>query len=175
LVGEPACIVNPDAFHHRYQSRIPLYCQAVRAHPGSGWWLTRESFANDGGSNGPGVAMSGSNLFWLAIPAIAILGWLLLGSASSHPRIDGRQARQLVDGGAKLVDVRTTNEFADRHLPAAINIPVQQLSERIHELEPKDQSIILYCRSGHRSGMAFDRLKAAGYTKLYDLGPMTAW
>jgi phage shock protein E len=124
---------------------------------------------------GHGVVMSGPNLFWLAIPAIAMLGWFLLGSSASHPRIEGTQARRLVEGGAKLVDVRSIDEFAAQHLPAAVNIPVQQLSERLQELEPKDQSIVLYCRSGHRSGIAFDRLRSAGFTKLFDLGPMTAW
>lgn len=114
-------------------------------------------------------------LFWLAVPALAGLAFYSMASESGHARIDGKQAQSLVQAGARLVDVRTPSEFGTKHLPNAINIPVQQLGERMKELEPKDQPIVLYCRSGHRSGIAFDQLKGAGYSKLYDLGPMTAW
>jgi phage shock protein E len=119
--------------------------------------------------------MNKSKLSWLAVPIVAVLGWFSVGNSASHPRIDGQQARQLVQRGAKLVDVRTVAEFDAQHLPAAINIPVQQLSERLQELEPKQQAIVLYCRSGHRSGIAYDTLKGSGFSQLYDLGPMTAW
>jgi phage shock protein E len=81
----------------------------------------------------------------------------------------------LVQAGARLVDVRTRSEFAAKHIDGAINIPVQELSARMNELEPKDRGIVLYCRSGHRSGVAYEQLKAAGFTQLADLGPMTAW
>ena len=85
------------------------------------------------------------------------------------------RARELVGDGAKLVDVRTPEEYAAKHLPSAVNLPVQQLGDRMKELEPKDQPIVLYCRSGHRSGIAFDQLKKAGFSKVYDLGPISAW
>jgi phage shock protein E len=119
--------------------------------------------------------MKKKHLFWLAVPVVAAIGWFSLGTSASHSRIDVKEAQQLVQGGARLVDVRTPTEFATKHLPSAINIPVQQLSERLKELEPKDQGIVLYCRSGHRSGLAYDQLRNAGFTKLYDLGPMTPW
>lgn len=95
--------------------------------------------------------------------------------SKSHERIDSKQAHALVQEGAKLVDVRTPAEFAEKHLPGAINVPVQELETRIKELEPKDQTLILYCRSGHRSGIAYDQLKKQGFTKLFDLGSISAW
>lgn len=114
-------------------------------------------------------------LFWLALPIVAGLAWFSMAAENTHARIDGTQAKSLVEAGARLVDVRTPAEFATKHLPNAVNIPVQQFGERMRELEPKDQAIVVYCRSGHRSGIAFEQLKGAGYSKIYDLGPMTAW
>ena len=43
------------------------------------------------------------------------------------------------------------------------------------ELEPKDGALVLYCRSGNRSGQAKAQLERAGFTTLHDLGPMSAW
>jgi len=43
------------------------------------------------------------------------------------------------------------------------------------ELKPKDKAIVVYCHSGSRSQAAFKELKSAGFSKLYDLGPMSAW
>jgi phage shock protein E len=119
--------------------------------------------------------MSKHSRIGLAIAIMVGFGCSSCENPSNHERIDGKRAHALVAEGAKLVDVRTREEFDAKHLPAAVNVPVQQLGERLTELEPKSQSLILYCRSGHRSGLAYDQLKKAGFSKLYDLGPMTAW
>jgi rhodanese-related sulfurtransferase len=87
----------------------------------------------------------------------------------------GAQARQLVQAGARLVDVRTPGEFAAGHLPGAINIPLQQLGDRLVELQPKDAPVVLYCRSGSRSGSAARTLKSAGFAVVHDLGSMSRW
>jgi len=84
-------------------------------------------------------------------------------------------AHKLVESGARLVDVRTPEEFAGGHLPGAVNIPVQQLSQRMSELDPKDKPIVVYCRSGHRSGQAAALLKGAGHAEVHDLGAMSRW
>lgn len=73
-----------------------------------------------------------------------------------------------------LVDVRTADEFASGHIPGAINIPVDQVGQRLAEF-PTDQPIVLYCRSGNRSAQAANTLAAAGYTNLYDLGGIVQW
>ena len=70
-----------------------------------------------------------------------------------------------------LVDVRTAAEFADGHIKGARNIPVQELERKVREL-PKDKPIILYCRSGSRSGMALQILQTAGYTNIYNAGSL---
>jgi rhodanese-related sulfurtransferase len=87
----------------------------------------------------------------------------------------GSDARALVESGARLVDVRTPQEFAAGHIPGAVNIPVQELERRMSELEPKDEPIVVYCQSGSRSSYAARMLGNAGYSSVHDLGPMRRW
>ena len=86
-----------------------------------------------------------------------------------------RSSRRLVEAGARLVDVRTPQEFANGHIPGAVNMPVQDLERRMGELTGKDRPIVLYCRSGARSSSAARMLKSAGYTEVHDLGAMSRW
>ncbi|WP_252271573.1 rhodanese-like domain-containing protein [Pseudomonas subflava] len=72
---------------------------------------------------------------------------------------------------AVLIDVRTTEEFADGALPGASLIPHEQIARRIAEVAPdKDAPIVLYCRSGRRSGIAQDRLLELGYNNVINAG-----
>ena len=89
--------------------------------------------------------------------------------------VKGPDARKLVEAGARLVDVRSQEEFDSSHLPGAINIPVSELDRRLGELGPKDQPIVVYCRSGARSGSAARTLKGAGFQAVHNLGPMSQW
>lgn len=107
---------------------------------------------------------------------------LVLGAGCVLPRggdgggnVTGPEARQLVAAGARLVDVRTPEEFAERHLPGAINIPVQELARRMGELEPRDRPLVLYCRSGSRSARAAKLLGDAGFGAVHDLGAIGRW
>jgi thioredoxin len=69
-----------------------------------------------------------------------------------------------------LLDVRTPNEYYDAHISGATLIPVQQLAERITELDAvKDKSILVYCRSGNRSIPASQILSRNGFKKIYNL------
>src|SRR5690606_10226025 len=82
-------------------------------------------------------------------------------------------AATLVADGALLLDVRTPGEFADGHVAGALNIPVQELEARVAELDPA-RSVVVYCRSGNRSGTAASMLRARGF-EVTDIGPMSAW
>jgi phage shock protein E len=74
-----------------------------------------------------------------------------------------------------LIDVRTPEEFASGHLEGAINIDHQQIGEQISRAGvSKEDELILYCRSGRRSALAFDTLKAKGYARVQDFGSMDA-
>jgi rhodanese-related sulfurtransferase len=76
-----------------------------------------------------------------------------------------------------LLDVRTPAEFAAGHLPRAINLDMQaaDFTTRIIELD-KTTHYALYCRSGHRSGLAAEQMRAAGFSRVVDLsGGIIAW
>jgi phage shock protein E len=85
-------------------------------------------------------------------------------------------AKKLVaEGGARLVDVRTPEEYAQKHIDGAINIPIDELEFRFDELLPKNLPLVVYCASGVRAAYAAKLLKAAGFTDVYNLGAMSRW
>jgi phage shock protein E len=90
-------------------------------------------------------------------------------------RIDGAAACQMVEEGALLLDVRTVGEFSQGHIDGAVNIPVQELRDRIDAVGDSEQTVVVYCRSGSRSAIARDMLREAGFRDVYDLGTMSAW
>lgn len=85
------------------------------------------------------------------------------------------EAHALVANGAKLVDVRTAAEFAAGHVAGAVNIPVQDLENRLGELGDQSAPVVLYCRSGARSSRASGILKKAGFSSVHDVGAMSRW
>ncbi|MBS1678588.1 MAG: rhodanese-like domain-containing protein [Actinobacteria bacterium] len=76
--------------------------------------------------------------------------------------ISRAEARELLDQGAQLVDVRVDHEWETGHLPGAVHIPLAELPARVEEID-KDRPVILYCRGGNRSSMATTALAEAGY------------
>ena len=75
-----------------------------------------------------------------------------------------------------ILDVRTTEEFAEKHIPNAINIPNETIgSEELAELPDKNQLILVYCRSGNRSKQASEKLAALGYTNIFEFGGINDW
>ena len=74
-----------------------------------------------------------------------------------------------------VLDVRRPYEYAEGHVPGAINVPHDQVAARLAEI-PKDKDVVLYCRSGRRAQAAADVLAAHGYKRLAHLeGDMPAW
>ncbi len=97
-------------------------------------------------------------------------------SASSDSASSGSSSSSGSSGQANtaigtLIDVRTPEEFADGHLKGATNIDFNgpDFAEKISELD-KDGEYTLYCRSGRRSGLALEAMKAAGFTKVTNAG-----
>ena len=75
-----------------------------------------------------------------------------------------------------ILDVRTPEEFSERHIPGAINVANETIgSEEIPELPDKDQLILVYCRSGNRSKQASEKLVALGYTNIIEFGGINDW
>jgi len=76
-----------------------------------------------------------------------------------------------------ILDVRTQEEFSQRHIEGAINIPVQEIEKMIGELRKyKKYEIIVYCRSGNRSRRASEILVRYGFKNVYNLkGGFIEW
>jgi len=56
------------------------------------------------------------------------------------------------------------------------NVAVSELKGRLRELEPfREKTVVVYCRSGHRSAIAAGILRDAGFTRVYDLGSIHNW
>jgi rhodanese-related sulfurtransferase len=109
---------------------------------------------------------------WVACATLAVAG---------EPAVTPMSQEALLEHQSKhpehlfLLDVRTPQEFAEGHVPGAVNVPYDQLASRLAEV-PKDKDVVLYCKTGRRAGIAADVLVANGYTRLSHLeGDMTAW
>ena len=75
-----------------------------------------------------------------------------------------------------ILDVRTPEEFAEKHIPHAINIPNETIgTAEIPELPDKGQLILVYCRSGNRSKQASEKLVSLGYTNIVEFGGINDW
>ena len=75
-----------------------------------------------------------------------------------------------------ILDVRTNEEFREKHIPRAINVPNEVISDyAIPELPDKDQLILVYCRSGRRSKEAAEKLANIGYTNVVEFGGIIDW
>ena len=85
------------------------------------------------------------------------------------------EAKALVDAGALLVDVRTPEEFKAGHIDGAKNIPISEVEQRMGEFGAKDGVVVVYCRSGRRSGLVKQTLDAAGFAAVHNAGGMSAW
>lgn len=87
------------------------------------------------------------------------------------------QAEKHLADGAQLLDVRTKEEWEEGHLKGATLVTVTEegfLEKAKAKLDPK-KPVVVYCRSGKRSAMATEKLRAAGFT-VHDLsGGITAW
>lgn len=86
--------------------------------------------------------------------------------------ISPAEARKLIEGGAKLVDIRGPDEHAREHIPGALNLPLDQ----VEQLEASDCAIVFHCRSGARTEANAARLKAVAGAHCHILeGGLDAW
>lgn len=85
------------------------------------------------------------------------------------PSVDFDELRQQ---GAKIIDVRTPQEFAGGHAKGAINIPLDQIGRKAASLN-KEHTYLMCCRSGMRSASAAAQLKGLGFKNVYNAGPWT--
>ena len=75
-----------------------------------------------------------------------------------------------------ILDVRKPDEFAEGHIPGAINVPNEEIdTAEIEDLPAKKQLILVYCRSGRRSKEAAEKLAKLGYTNIVEFGGILDW
>ena len=68
----------------------------------------------------------------------------------------------ITTGQGTIIDVRNPFELAEGTIPGAVNIPVNEIAFRVSEIQQMKGPLVLYCRSGNRSGMAITLLRSAG-------------
>ena len=117
-------------------------------------------------------------LFALLLGVLFLTGCGAAPAASAYRQISQEEAAELMASGEDLVilDVRTPEEFAQGHIPGALNIPNETIgTEPIQALPRKDQTILVYCRSGNRSRQASQKLADQGYTQVLEFGGINSW
>lgn len=105
---------------------------------------------------------------------LLIIGILFLtGCGSKYSTITANDAKELINNGAIIVDVREVSEYNQGHIDNAVNIPLGKIASIDYEF---DATIILYCASGKRSQQAALELVKLGYTNVYNLdGGLINW
>ncbi len=117
----------------------------------------------------------------LAVGVLAVAAFALLGgdnrstTATLPAEVSVAKAAELRGEGVFVLDVREPDEWAQAHIPGATLIPLGELQARVDEL-PKDQPVLVYCRSGNRSATGRDILKAAGFGNVTSMaGGINQW
>ena len=99
-------------------------------------------------------------------------------STAKYTDITVEEAKEIIEAGnVILVDVRTQEEYNEKHIDGAILIPNETITDsQPAELPDKDADILVYCRSGKRSSEAAKKLADMGYTNVYNmLGGTNEW
>jgi rhodanese-related sulfurtransferase len=95
-----------------------------------------------------------------------------------YVNITAQQAKEIMDTqeGYIILDTRTQEEYDEGHIPGAILIPYDEITEKAEGiLTDKDQLILVYCRSGRRSKIAAADLVKLGYTNIKEFGGIIDW
>lgn len=116
----------------------------------------------------------------LGLLVVALSGFLIFrqssATADTYPQeISVSQAAAKRQAGAFILDVRQPEEWADAHIPGSTLIPLGELESRINEL-PRDQEIVVVCRSGNRSAQGRDILEQTGFSNVTSMaGGLNEW
>ena len=95
-----------------------------------------------------------------------------------YMNITAQEAKEIMDTqqGYVILDVRAQEEYDQGHIPGAIVIPHEEITEKAEAvLQDKNQLILVYCRSGRRSKIAADALVELGYTNIKEFGGILDW
>ena len=109
---------------------------------------------------------------------LLIAGCAAAPQENSYRQVTAEEAIALMEkeSGYLILDVRTAQEYSEKHIPKAVNIPNESIgTEEIPALPDKNQLILVYCRSGNRSKQAAEKLAALGYTNIVEFGGINSW
>ena len=102
----------------------------------------------------------------IVVFVVLALGWRSVGGSGAN----SKTVHDKINAGALVVDVRTPAEFASGAYPGATNIPVSEVGKRLAEFGDRKRAIVVYCRSGSRSGQAKAILEKNGFVDVTNGG-----
>ncbi len=97
---------------------------------------------------------------------------------SGYQQITGEEAAAVMEQETDyiILDVRTWEEYREKHIPGAICVPNETIGEdAVSQLPDKEQLILVYCRSGNRSKQASEKLVRLGYSNVVEFGGIKDW
>ena len=97
---------------------------------------------------------------------------------AGYHKITAAEAKQKMAANpqAVVLDVRTADEYREKHIPQAVLLPLAEVKEKASAVLPdKNAEILVYCRSGNRSRQAGVLLAEMGYASVYDFGGIQDW
>lgn len=120
-------------------------------------------------------------LAFILIAAVILLTGCSIGgtgNSASYHQIAQEEAKEMMtkNDGHVIVDVRRQDEYDEGHIPGAVLIPNESITDKQPEQLPDlNQVILIYCRSGRRSKEASQKLADMGYTNIYEFGGINTW
>lgn len=120
----------------------------------------------------------------IVISALMLLAVVALGcktqaaAPEGYHKITAAEAKQKMAANpqAVVLDVRTADEYREKHIPQAVLLPLAEVKEKASAVLPdKNAEILVYCRSGNRSRQAGVLLAEMGYASVYDFGGIQDW
>jgi len=113
--------------------------------------------------------------FYLAAAVVVVAFFLYKQFRSRLNSEEAAAVSQALAAGARIVDVRTPGEFANGHVPGAVNIPLGELQSKIKKVGKKRKPVVVYCRSGSRSASAAAILRDRGFAQVIDMKTQANW
>ena len=114
----------------------------------------------------------------IILSSLLLTSCTAIGNSAGYRRISLDEAVAMMRDKRNyiILDVRTPEEYAEGHIPGAINVPNEEIgTTEIAELPDKSQLILVYCRSGRRSKEASEKLVGLGYTNIVEFGGILDW
>jgi len=118
-------------------------------------------------------------IFIVIIIVLLILGSVFMLTKKDNKPIAIQQptliGAKITANGGQIIDVRTPKEYTTAHAKGSVNVPIATIQNGDLTKISKDKPVYLYCRTGHRAGLAKNILEQNGYKNVTNLGGLTDW